>query len=135
MKIRSHCQPGEWRNEEGWLPLQKWPENSTVQWGDGLVLKKGGLEKAFNSDDPLKTTTEQVSYVTAFFEVFLDDPATFLRGEGTDREAAEIDAWEKYVKIINCQGHEFERRGYKNGLGFCKHCNLSQTVFEPSTNR
>ena len=46
---------------------------------------------------------------------------------------AEDQAWIKYRKIINCKGHELERRGYKNGAGFCKHCNLFVCgAFEPS---
>src|SRR5690606_15532594 len=31
-------------------------------------------------------------------------------------------AWKKVQSILNCPGHEYEPRGYTNGIGFCKHC-------------
>ena len=107
MIIREHCQPGSWRNKEGWLPKCEWPEKCTVQWGD-------------------KHQNEW------FWEAFPINPQTFIRGEGPTLEAAELDAWNQLQKYMACPGHEFERRGYTNGAGFCKHCNMFQShVFEP----
>lgn len=92
-----------------------WPEDCPVQCGDrGVVFSKEG------------------NYKTAFFEAFPKNPDTFIRGEGDSIEEAEKKAWEKLLKIHACDNHEFEKRGYTNGLGFCKHCNLSKSnAFEP----
>ncbi|EOU1990218.1 hypothetical protein [Clostridium perfringens] len=74
-------------------------------------------------------------YETAFFEVYPKDPDTFIRGQGKTINEAEEEAWKQYEKIINCHKHEFERRGYENGLGFCKHCGLLKSkAFKPSHN-
>jgi len=109
--IRSHCLPGKgnWRNKSNWVPKKPWLTFHTVQWGDG-------------------STTGN-----AFFEVFSDFPSTFIRGEGATVEEAEVMAWNKLVRASRCPEHEFERRGYKNGVGFCKHCGmLKSEAFEPS---
>jgi hypothetical protein len=71
------------------------------------------------------------SYRTAFFEAFPEDPNTFIRGEGKDIVEAEENAWVQFEKIKNCKEHEFERKGYRNGGGFCKNCGLFSVVFEP----
>ena len=69
-------------------------------------------------------------YTTAFFEAFPVD--TFIRGEGKTIEEAEQSCWNKYQRISSCKGHEFEKRGYTNGAGFCKHCNMFKSkAFEP----
>ncbi|MFY0516348.1 hypothetical protein ACOMCU_00760 [Lysinibacillus sp. UGB7] len=90
--------------------------DTTVQGGDvGLVL------------------TDKGNYKTAFVEAFPKNPRTFIRGEGKTISEAEDDAWEQYQRVLNCDGHEFERRGYRNGAGFCKKCNIFKSkVFEPS---
>lgn len=76
--------------------------------------------------------TKKGSYRTAFFEAFPRDPNTFIRGEGKDIIEAENDAWQQFEKIMACKQHEFERRGYRNGAGFCKHCDLFLSrAFEP----
>jgi hypothetical protein len=97
-----------------------WPEDCRVQGGDrGLVIDPQNPEK---------------SYTTAFIEVFPQNPNTFIRGEGATPEEAENKAWEKYQRALACPGHEFERRGYTNGAGFCKHCGMfAPQAFEPST--
>lgn len=118
MRIAQHCQPGGWRNngEGPILPKQAWPEDAYVQWGaHGLVL-----------------SASKGPYTTAFFEVFLENPDTFLRGEGTSIEAAELSAWEQYERILSCPSHEFERREYRNGAGICRYCGLFKSkAFEP----
>lgn len=97
-----------------------WPADCFVQAGDnGIVFVLDGSGK---------------DYRTAFFEAFPKEPATFIRGEGKTIAEAESAAWSKYEKALACPGHEFERRGYTNGLGFCKRCNMSLShAFEPST--
>lgn len=89
-----------------------WPIEAVVNGGrSGLVLSR-------TSD----------SYTTAFVEASLTEPATFLRGEGATIEEAEDTAWAKYQRVTaNDHDHEFETRGYSNGAGFCKHCNLFQS--------
>ncbi len=96
---------------------QAWPEDCFVQAGDrGVVFTSKG------------------NYQTAFFEAFPRTPDTFIRGEGKTIEEAEEHAWKQYSKQIACVGHEFERRNYTNGAGFCKHCNFFKSkAFEPST--
>lgn len=99
-----------------------WPEDCKVQCGEkGMVFSKKG------------------NYRTAFFEAFPRNPDTFIRGEGETLQAAETSAWEKYQKHCGCElNHDdpdnFERRGYKNGAGFCKACGLFKgSCFEPTT--
>lgn len=78
------------------------------------------------------TDKKPYSYRTAFFEAFPDEPCTFIRGEGTTIADAEKEAWRKWQRILACPGHEFERRGYKNGAGFCKHCGMfASKIFPP----
>ena len=94
-----------------------WPDNCGVQCGsNGIVLFKKG------------------NYRTAFFEAFPKNPSTFIRGEGSTIEEAEESAWQQYERYNHCEKHEFERRGYTNGSGFCKHCGLFQSkIFKPLT--
>jgi hypothetical protein len=83
----------------------EWPEDCFVQGGhNGVVFGN----------------TTKPGYQTAYFEAL---PDTFIRGEGPDLASAEDDAWSKYVLLTTCPKHEYEPRGYKNGAGFCKHCN------------
>jgi len=95
-----------------------WAEDCYCQGGDdGIVFSK-------NKD----------SYRTAFFEAFPRNPDTFIRGEGKTIEEAEEKAWNKFQKYNACSNHEFERKGYTNGAGFCKHCGLFKSkCFEPTT--
>lgn len=90
-----------------------WPEDCSVQCGDsGIVLGNGTARR------------------TAFFEAFPKEPKTFIRGEGQTVVDAELSAWHKYQKILNCVNHEFER--YKGEIGKCKHCQLTLiNYFDP----
>jgi len=95
-------------------PVCEWPEDCMVQWGGGgLVLSKKG------------------SYTTAFFEAFPSKSLFgFVRGEGSDIEAAERDAFARFSKYEACGEHVFGRRGYLNGVGRCLKCNgLATKVF------
>ena len=93
-----------------------WPDTCRTQHGGNGIVLVGG-------DD---------YYRTAFFEAFPRDPDTFIRGEGPTVEAAEDAAWQQHLRHQACGGHEFESRGYKNGAGFCRHCNMfSSRVFTP----
>jgi hypothetical protein len=89
-------------------PQHPWPEGTGVQFGvNGIVFgAKSG------------------PYRTAFFEVFPQDPQTFVRGEGDTPAAAEDAAWARWERIVACDGHVMERRGYRNGGGVCANCNL-----------
>jgi hypothetical protein len=92
----------------------EWPEDCFVQGGhSGVVLG--------NATKP--------GYKTAYFEAF---PDVFIRGEGPTLEEAEDVCWAKYERQTSCPGHEYEPRGYKNGGGWCKHCNqFKGKVFTP----
>jgi hypothetical protein len=71
-------------------------------------------------------------YRTAFFEVFPQDPQTFVRGEGATPADAEDAAWAKWERIVGCTEHVMERRGYRNGGGVCASCGLFVSrCFEP----
>jgi hypothetical protein len=103
---------------------QAWEESTGVQCGsNGVVVNN--LEAAFGGD----FSKENTAYTTAFFEAFPKNPNCFIRGEGKDIEEAELDAWNQYQKIKNCN-HEMERRNRTDGYGYCKHCSYSSMVFE-----
>lgn len=108
MIIAQHCLLGAYRNTAGWHPECAWPERAYVQWGDNGVVG-----------------TNKGTYRTAFFEVLPSHPSTFIRGEGSTIQEAEQSAWAKWERIIACERHEMERKGYTNGMGFCVHCGLS----------
>ena len=119
-----------------------WPENCKVQaGGNGIVFRgKPGLEERM-AKDPGDVLDQAIgekplapqAYRTAFFEAFPRNPNTFIRGEGPSVEEAEEKAWQQLQKYQACEGHEFEKRGYKNGAGLCVHCNMFQSgVFEPT---
>lgn len=94
-----------------------WPVDAHVQGGSsGLVFAR------------------ESTYRTAFVEVVLNNPRTFIRGEGDSMESAEQEAWSQYERVTrNDHEHEFETRGYRNGAGICKVCDLFQSnVFTPS---
>jgi len=122
--------------------LQAWPEDCKVQCGDaGIVFgTKGSLDKVISSENPLgelaAQATDPETYITAFFEAFPKPPVqTFIRGEGKTIEEAEEAAFKKYQKYAACDhSMGYERRDYKNGMGFCKGCGMSSSqAFLPST--
>lgn len=120
--------------------LKNWPEDCGVQCGGhGIVLPANSIEKVFTSDKPLTelatAATKKESYTTAFFEAFPKEPSCFIRGEGKTIEEAEEKAFNKFQKILECPGHEFEPRGRKDGYGYCKHCNLSMSGVLPILNK
>ncbi len=118
-RIAEHCAPGGWRHAgDPYTPTCAWPDDCFVQWGgNGVVL-----------------SASKGTYRTAFFEAFPTDPATFIRGEGATVAEAEAQAFAAFERHRACPGHEFERRGYTNGAGFCKHCGLfASKAFEPTT--
>lgn len=109
-----------------------------VQCGaSGIVFTDRKMQDALDAPvDALKEAAEGDParvYTTAFFEAFPNDPDTFIRGEGVTIEEAEKKAWGEFQRISACRNHEFERRGYTNGAGFCRHCGLfSGKAFQPS---
>ncbi len=120
--------------------LKSWPEDCSVQCGGtGIVLPSNSLGKVLFSDKPLENlavaASDKESYITAFFEAFPRNPNCFIRGEGKTIEEAEAEAFNKFQKILSCQGHEFEPRGRKDGYGFCKHCSLSMSGVLPILNK
>jgi len=129
----------KWKDKE-YKPQYEWPDDCMVQWGgNGIVLSSKSFEKVFDLDNNAfeemdKATEDPKTYRTSFFESFPRDPDTFIRGEGKTIADAETDAWKKFQKYQGCQEHEFERRGYTNGGGFCKHCNMWKSkAFKPTT--
>ena len=111
-----------------------WDDNCFVQCGDnGIVISKN-IQKCLDSENPIGFIKNNTSYITAFFEAFPNNPKTFIRGKGKSVEEAEKNAWERLQTHLACKSHEFERRGYTNGVGFCKHCGLFKSkIFEPLT--
>lgn len=111
-----------------------WPSNCHIQGGgDGLVMRGGSMEEVLgNQDKALEVVGAMLgskedpdgSYRTAFFEAFPREPDTFIRGEGRTVEDAEDSAWAQFQKYASCRRHEFERRGYHNGAGLCRHCGM-----------
>ncbi|MDQ4121673.1 MAG: hypothetical protein M3209_09535 [Acidobacteriota bacterium] len=118
--------------------LCQFPWTCFVQCGSsGVVFKSRSIQDAFDAPvDAIKEAVEgdeEKVYRTAFFEAFPKNPDTFIRGEGASIEEAEKKAWDEFERISNCSNHEFERRGYTNGAGFCCHCGMfSGKAFEPS---
>lgn len=128
---------------------QDWPADIFCQCGgDGVVFtdKKFSIEKALSDTNEALEVIGTVAgvenkkehYRTAFFEAFPKNPSCFLRGEGVSVEEAELNAWNKYQKILNCQNHDFSRKdksGYErtDGYAFCTKCPLSGTFLEPTT--
>lgn len=100
---------------ESYKCRKNWEADTFVQCGDsGVVLSK------------------KRSYRTAFFEAFSKNPDVFVRGEGKTIIQAEKACWEKLQTYKKCKNHEFERHGYRNGGGFCKHCGMFKgKAFEP----
>lgn len=96
--------------------LHAWPDDCFVQGSSkGLVFVRGGA-----------------NYYTAFVEAFPRNPDTFIRGEGEDMPAAEDAAWKKYLAVTGCPHTSgYDRRGYRNGAGFCKDCGMFKSnVFD-----
>jgi hypothetical protein len=91
-----------------------WPDGTFTQGGNVRRDRGNGVEDL------------------VFIETFPRDPSTYLRGEGATYAAAEAIAWARWEKIVACPAvaargvHEFETRGYRNGAGFCRTCNLFQ---------
>jgi len=118
-----------------------WPENCFVQCGgSGIVFtKEGALETVLTAPEEgiktissaLKSPSGPEHYVTAFFEAFPRDPSCFLRGEGKSIEEAEASCWEWYQRVVACGEHEFDRRGRRDGYGFCKKCNMGSMFAGP----
>lgn len=134
-------------NETHFQCTNPWPEDCFCQCGgNGLVFENISMEEVFaepskaidlrasiENQQPEAPKDVQVRR-TAFFEAFPQNPKTFLRGEGKTVGEAEEDCWKRYQKILNCDGHEFERRNRTDGYCFCRHCGLSGTFMEPTTN-
>jgi hypothetical protein len=95
-------------------------------WPDTIDLVQGG-----RSGLVIRPASSGGNYTTAFVEVFSPEGG-FIRGEGETVAEAETAAWKKYNARAACTNHEYEARNYKNGAGFCKHCNkFASKVFTP----
>lgn len=99
-------------------------------WPDGTFAQGGNVQRA--ARDGSGTIEDLV-----FIEVFPPEPSTYMRGEGATFEEAEADVWTRWTKVTGCPAvaasgaHTYETRGYRNGAGFCRACNLfSSHVFD-----
>jgi hypothetical protein len=95
--------------------------NCGFGWADDCFVQCGGSERR-----------------GFFFEAFPNNPDTMVRGDSAiSIEDAEKKAWDKFLKHTNCKldhsnPDNFDRKGYENGVGFCKECNLFiGDMFEP----
>lgn len=126
---------------KGYDSPHAWPTGTFLQAGDsGIVFTKGTLNEAFADPDKgaqivsaaLGGPQPKSSYRTAFFEAFPNDPDTFIRGEGQTIAEADLNAYTQFLKFKACKEHNYEKRGYKNGAGFCKHCGMFKSeAFTP----
>lgn len=70
-----------------------------------------------------------------FFEAF--PLKSFIRGEGKTLKDAEDNAFNKYLRILSCPGHEYVHlhNDVKNRYGQCIHCNyFTNYIFKPFYN-
>jgi hypothetical protein len=108
MRIAPHHVPGTPEHDlskllgraPDYAPQCRWPEDCTVQWGDGIFP------------------------AVRFFEAF--PRGTFIRGEGDDIDEAERDAFAQYERDVACD-HVWGRQRpggvlYTNGAAFCRKC-------------
>ena len=106
-------------------------ESVIESWPDGTCLVPHEDHKSCIYDK------EKDDYIINefYFEIYSKNPDSyFCSPSGKTLEEAEKIGYEKYLKYVNCTGHEFERRDYKNGVGFCDHCGLFKSkAFLPST--
>lgn len=100
-----------------------------IQGGwNGIVFKGVPLDDLVTDPEEARRAVAgaptKPHYRTAFFEAFPRNPATFIRGEGKCLRAAEVSAWKQYRRILECPGHEWDRRDYRHGQALCKHCGM-----------
>lgn len=118
-----------------YLCAKPWHRDCFVQCGDnGVVFTAGTIDKL--AENPMSVLEDgaaiesgdtALGYVTAFFEAFNADQNAggFIRGEGATVFAAEGKAWDQQQRFSACEHTDgFERRGYKNGAGFCVSCGM-----------
>lgn len=98
------------------------PHQCQYDWPENCFVQCGGTEK-----------------YGFFFEAFPRTPDTFLRGDSKVSVAeAETLAWNRLQKYSACEldhanPDNFERRSYKNGVGFCIKCGFfASKIFPPS---
>lgn len=118
MRIAAHHRPDTPENalsqrihpSPAYEPQQPWPDDCTVQWGNGIIP------------------------ATPFFEAFI--PGTFIRGEGATIGEAEAKAFAQYRSEQECD-HLWGRQRpgrqlYTNGAGWCRRCGAFRAnMFKP----
>lgn len=101
----------EWEKE---FPEEFLTKDLFIQGGgSGVVLSQDG------------------NYITSFVEVFpnfIKDKdrkfSSFIRGEGSSIEEAELNAFNKVKKSKECINHDWDRRDRTNGNAFCTKCRV-----------
>lgn len=94
------------------------PQPATLDWPEGTTLQY--------TYHPNKTTGKPY-----YIEAFTKQPYTMFTAHGKTLKEVETLAWKSYRKAIECENHEWEARNYRNGAGFCKHCNLFRSGVLP----
>jgi hypothetical protein len=95
-------------------PRQNWPDDTFVQWGP-------------YSYDSTKGGKRRKNYNRAFFEVFIEKPSTYLRGEGRTIYDAEMVCFSRWERILNCPGHDLQQQTLAH-MYACPHCDLEINI-------
>ena len=115
------------------LANQHWKEYFPKEYINNNLFIQGGNSGIVFS--------EKGNYKTAFVEVFpsfLKDKdktfSSFIRGEGSNIEEAEINAFKKLQDAYSCQNHDWDRKNRDDGAAFCKKCKVfNSKALDPLT--
>lgn len=108
MKIRSGIFSDNYLTESKF----DWPMDSKSQCGGGVIDNIGK---------------------EVFFEVYIKNPNTYVRGTGESVQAAEQMAWEKWTTFKNC-AHKFKRKFEHSTVGICECCGMNvYDMYEPDS--
>jgi hypothetical protein len=107
---------------------------------NGVVAKFDWGKTFIQGGDSGIVFSRKKNYTTAFVEAFpkINGMGTFIRGEGEDVKAAEVDCWEQYQRMLKCDDHEWDRNVNgtlrDDGYAQCKKCKMATSdALSPTT--